>query len=102
MGTPAEPVSGWLSQEGTPCTRLLTALLEDLYGVRDLVTHYTAQGRTPPRALHRQYATDRQWISKSDERSPFSFAWVCQELGLNAEAVRRDYLSGQPVAHRPQ
>src|SRR5215471_10651798 len=89
-----EGSNAWLSADVKPCARLLVALLEDVYGVRDLVARYERRGHKLPPGLRRQYAHDQQWLSEADASSPFSFDWVCQQLGLEAETVRASYHAG--------
>jgi len=86
-----EGSSAWTIADCKPCARLLVVLLEDVYGVRDLVARYEARGRKLPPGLRGQYAHDQQWIKGTEEQSPFSFAWVCQQLDLEAETVRASY-----------
>ena len=74
----------WPGADCKPCARLLVALLEDVYGVRDLVARYEARGRKLPSGLRRQYAHDQQWIRETEEWRAFSCAWVCQQLDLAA------------------
>jgi hypothetical protein len=81
-----------------PILTLLQELLTDLFEVRDHVLQAQTHGRAPSRAVLRQYERDLQWISSQEEQVPFSFGWVCLALGLDPSAVRRRYLSGQPVA----
>src|SRR5262249_2651435 len=97
-----EGSSAWPRADFKPCARLLVALLEDVYGVRDLVARYEACGRKLPPGLRRQYAHDQQWIRETDEQGPFSFAWVCQQLDLEAQSVRANYFLGQSVPLVPQ
>jgi hypothetical protein len=81
----------------TPILTLLQELLADLFAVRDHALQAQRHGRKPGRGVLRQYAADLQWLN-SPEEAPFSFVWVCQALGLEVSAVRRRYLSGQPVS----
>ena len=55
-----EGSSAWPSADFKPCARLLVALLEDVYGVRDLVARYEACSRKLPPGLRRQPARDQQ------------------------------------------
>ena len=96
-----EASSAWSSADIQPCARLLVALLEDVYGVRDLVARYVARGRKLPQGLGQQYAQDRQWITEPEERRPFSVGWVCQHLGLEVTVVRASYLAGQALTLSP-
>ena len=102
MNNPVEQISWWSSEALRPCGRLLAALVGDVYVVRDMMARYTARGKTPPPGLRRQYARDRHWICDSEDGSPFTLGWVCEHLGLDAQAVRGTYLSGQQLALRPQ
>jgi len=81
----------------TPILTLLQEVLADLFEVRDHVLQVQTNGRKPSRAVLRQYERDLQWVSTPGEHAPFSFGWVCVALGLEASAVRRRYLSGQPA-----
>ena len=94
--------SAWPRADCKSCARLLVALLEDVYGVRDLVARYEARGRKLPPGLRRQYAHDQHWIRETEEWSAFSFDWVCQQLDLAAETVRASYFSGRSVPLEPQ
>jgi len=96
MGMPAAQSSNEYDRDFQPCLRLLAALLEDAYTVRDLVACYEARGRKVPSGLYRQYTQDRQWVRNSDELRPFSFGWVCLVLGLEPVAVRRAYFNEHP------
>jgi hypothetical protein len=91
------PASVWTPRL-TPILTLLQELLADLFAVRDQAPQAWGRRGRGARALIRQYEQDLQWLSSPEERAPFSFGWVCQALGLEAAAVRRRYLSGQPVA----
>jgi hypothetical protein len=91
------PATIW-SPRLMPIFTLLQEILADLFAVRDHALHPQRYGGKPARGILRQYARDRQWLSAHEEHGPFSFVWVCQVLGLEASAVRRRYLSGQPVA----
>jgi hypothetical protein len=73
-----------------------------VYVVRDMMARYAARGKPPPPGLRRQYARDRHWICDSADGSPFTLGWVCEHLGLDAQAVQGTYLSGQQLALRPQ
>jgi hypothetical protein len=97
-----EQVSWWSAEALRPCGRLLAALVGDVYVVRDIMARYAARGKTPPPGLRRQHAHDRQWICDSEDGSPFTFGWVCEHLGLDAQAVQGAYLSGQQLALRPR
>jgi hypothetical protein len=90
------PASMWPPRL-TPILTLLQEVLADLFAVRDHVLQAQRHGGKPARAVLRQYERDRQWLTAPEEQAPFSFVWVCQALGLEASAVRRRYLSGQPV-----
>jgi hypothetical protein len=92
-----EPASVWTPRL-TPILMLLQEVLTDLFEVRDRVRQAQSRGGKPARAVLRQYERDLQWLRAQEERVSFSFGWVCQALGLDASAVRRRYLSGQPVA----
>ena len=92
-----EASSAWSSADVRPCARLLVALLEDVYSVRDLVARSVAHGSKLPQGLGQQYAHDRQWIAEPEERRPFSVGWVCQHLGFEVAAVRDSYLSGRSL-----
>jgi len=102
MNSSVEEVSWWASEALLPCGRLLAALVGDVYVVRDMMARYAARGKPPPPGLRRQYARDRQWICDSAEEGPFTFGWVCEHLGLNAQAVQGTYLSGQQLVLRPR
>jgi hypothetical protein len=91
------PATTWTPRL-TPILTLLQEVLADLFAVRDQVLLAQRQGSKPPRAVLRQYERDLQWLTAPEEQTPFSFGWLCQALGLEAAAVRRCYLSGQPVA----
>jgi hypothetical protein len=91
------PASLWTPRL-TPIFTLLQELLADLFEVRDQVPQARHRRSRQARALLRQYERDLQWLAAPEEHAPFSFIWVCQVLGLEPSAVRRHYLSGQPVA----
>jgi hypothetical protein len=91
------PATIW-SLRLTPILTLLQEVLADLFKVRDQALQAQRHGGKPAQAVLRQYATDLQWLNSPEEEAPFSFGWVCQVLGLEASAVRRRYLSGQPVS----
>lgn len=67
-----------------PFRALLSALIDDLFLVRD--------SSTMTGARKRQRERDCMWV-QSDAESPFSFLWVCNHLGLAPEQVRRQYFS---------
>jgi hypothetical protein len=79
-------------------TRPLQEVLADLFAVRDHALQAQRRGGQPPRPLLRQYEQDLQWLMSPEEHAPFSFGWLCDALGLEASAVRRRYLKGQPVS----
>jgi hypothetical protein len=79
-----------------PFFALLQELLADPFTVRARMLQAHTRGKTPPRTVRAQYARDLQWINAGEE-GPLSFRWVCAGLGLEPSAVRRIYLSGQPV-----
>jgi hypothetical protein len=82
----------------TPILMLLQEVLADLFEVRDQFPEAQHRRGRQARAILRQYEQDLQWLTSPEEQVPFSFVWVCQALGLEPSAVRRHYLSGQPVA----
>jgi hypothetical protein len=94
---PHGPVAVWTPRL-TPILTLLQEILADLFEVRDHVPQAQHCRGRHARAVNRQYEQDLQWIASPEEQAPFSFVWVCQALGLEASAVRRRYLSGQPVS----
>ena len=53
--------------------RLLYAMIEDLFALRDLKLI------TPVRRQHRR---DEEWLA-SDQEEPFTFLWVCQHLDIS-------------------
>jgi hypothetical protein len=73
-----QPVSGGESRSGqlTGTKALMLAVLED--GIRS----YLGGGRTIARDAE-------YWICTHRRHSPFSFAVVCEILGLDADAVRQ-------------
>jgi hypothetical protein len=91
------PVTLW-SPRLTPILTLLQEVLADLFEVRDQFPQARHRRGKQARAVVRQYEHDLQWLTSPEEQAPFSFGWVCQVLGLEASAVRRHYLSGQPVS----
>jgi hypothetical protein len=93
-----EQISWGSSEALRPCGRLLAALVEDVYMVRDMMARYAARSQTPPPGLRRQSARDRHWIGDSEDDRPFTLGWVCQHLGLEAQAVQDSYLSGAQLA----
>jgi hypothetical protein len=97
LRTRLTPATIW-SPRLMPILTLLQELLADLFAVRDQVPQAQHRRSKQAREVVRQYARDLQWINSPEEQGPFSFVWVCQALGLEASAVRRRYLSGQPVA----
>jgi hypothetical protein len=92
-----EPASVWTPRL-TPILTLLQEVLADLFEVRDHALQAQRRGGKPARGVLRQYERDLQWLTSPEEQGPFSFGWVCHTLGLEASAVRRRYLSGQPVS----
>jgi hypothetical protein len=92
-----EPGSMWTPRL-TPILTLLQEVLADLFTVRDHALQTQRRGGQPARAILRQYERDLQWLASPEEQEPFSFGWLCSALGLEASAVRRRYLSGQPVS----
>lgn len=82
----------------TPILALLREVLADLFEVRDQVPQMRHHRSKQARAVIRQYERDLHWLASPEEQEPFSFVWLCQALGLEASAVRRRYLSGQPVS----
>jgi hypothetical protein len=97
-GALPELKSEWPSTDFKPCVRLLIALLEDVYHVRDLVVRCEAHGRKLPPGIRGKSARDRHWIGESEDDRPFTLGWVCQHLGLEAQAVQGSYLSGAQLA----
>jgi hypothetical protein len=91
------PATIW-SPRLTPILTLLQELLADLFAVRDQFPQAQHRRGKQAHEVVRQYARDRQWLNSLEEQEPFSFVWVCHVLGLEASAVRRHYLSGQPVS----
>jgi hypothetical protein len=91
------PATIW-SPRLTPILTLLQEILADLFAVRDQFPQAQQRRSKQAREVVRQYEQDQQWLASPKEQEPFSFVWVCQVLGLEASAVRRRYLSGQPVA----
>jgi hypothetical protein len=91
------PASVWTPRL-TPILTLLQEVLTDLFEVRDQAHQAQCRSERWARTVVRQYERDLQWLSAQEEQVPFSFGWVCLALGLEASAVRRHYLSGQPVA----
>jgi hypothetical protein len=90
------PTALW-SPRLMPILMLLQELLADLFEVRDQFPEAQHRRSKQARAVVRQYEQDLQWLASPEEQAPFSFIWVCQGLGLAPSAVRRRYLSGQPV-----
>lgn len=70
---------------------LMLAVLED--GIRSLLSE------VPQIRAEAEY-----WVTSNQRRSPFSFAIVCECLGLDAEAARRAILGmarqGRPAGRR--
>ena len=67
----------------SPCRSLLRRTLVDLFHVR-------ARATADPQHERVQFAHDCEWVS-SDRDTPFSFVWVCEQLGLDPAVVRRLY-----------
>jgi hypothetical protein len=47
------------------------------------------------RGARRQAQRDRDWVASTSEK-PYSFVWICQQLGLDPQATREAYFNGDP------
>jgi hypothetical protein len=72
----------------TGCRLLLWGILIDLFDVRRL--RYSAA------IARKQYERDVRWIT-ADSDEPFSFLWVCANLGIDPEGLRTVYFSDRPI-----
>jgi len=64
--------------------RLMLAVLID--AIRGLTAHRPA---TPHLRSQRAWLRDRAWLQSEDKSAPFSFANICDALGIDAGYVRR-------------
>jgi hypothetical protein len=67
------------------CTLLWQAVLLDCFACR---FDQSRAGRT-------QAQRDRDWVV-STSQAPYSFEWICHELGFDPQATRAAYLNGDP------
>jgi hypothetical protein len=69
--------------------RLMLAVLID--GLRSICV------RRKPASLHnyREWLRDRKWMMSEDRSRPFSFASICDVLGIDAGYLRRSVLTAQ-------
>ncbi len=78
---------------------LAAAVLEDAFGCRDQATQSQNSGQR--RRRQRQVEHDEEWLRSDDVIHPFSFANICQLLGLDPSKVREAYLIGRELnGHR--
>jgi hypothetical protein len=68
------------------CTLLWQAVLIDCFDCRF----------SKERGARRQAQRDRDWVLSPSEQ-PTSFAWVCQQLGVDPQATREAYFHGDPL-----
>jgi hypothetical protein len=71
------------------CTLLWQAVLMDCF---DCQFDQSKAGR-------KQATWDRAWVVSPSEE-PYSFAWLCQQLGFDPQVTRAAYLNGAPFAMR--
>jgi len=88
---PLALVRGRGSDAHSPEMRLVLALFED--AIRSATRHPAGRNRRE----HREYLNARAWVQNDDRNWPFAFANVCDLLGLDASAVRRQVLLGRVV-----
>ena len=84
---------------------LAAAVLEDAFGCRNLANRNQNNGER--RRRQRQVEHDEEWLRSEDVTHHFSFANICQLLGLDPGEVREAYLNGrglniyrQPITRR--
>ncbi len=84
---------------------LAAAVLEDAFGCRNLANR--GQNSGEKRRLQRQVEHDEEWLGSNEVTHLFSFANICQLLGLDPGEVREAYLNGrglnmhrQPIMRR--
>lgn len=82
-----------VSDSAPPVTgprRLLYAMIEDLFALRDL---------KPITPVRRQHIRDEEWLA-SDQEEPFTFLWVCQHLDISPVMLRQRYQQGETLAEQ--
>ncbi len=72
---------------------LAAAVLEDAFGCRDQANQ--SQNSEQRRRMQRQVEHDEEWLRSEDVTHPFSFANICQLLGLDPGEVREAYFKGR-------
>lgn len=69
----------FMNPEAILWSRVLLQAIWDLAGIRL---------NAPPRDMPRLRASARAWIC-SDDKTPGSFVWICDSLGLDSRTVRK-------------
>jgi hypothetical protein len=68
----------------------------------DAVENYWSHRHGRTRSIRRRtWAHDRAWLVSNDRSHTFSFASICDALGLEAGYVRRLVMRANPFASRP-
>ncbi len=67
--------------------RLMLAVLID--AVRSISASHAP---TPHLLAHREILKERAWFNSEDSSNTFSFQYICDSLGLNADYIRRRVL----------
>ncbi len=102
---PPPPPEPPRDRRGDSYLSLAAAVLEDAFGCRNLANR--GQNSGEKRRRQRQVEHDEEWLGSEDDTRLFSFANICQLLGLDPGEVREAYFKGrglnmhrQPVTRR--